>query len=61
MSEEELDRLEQDALRTLRIKSENARKGNDWVVDAHTLTSCKLIELVSLAKRGWPIWKAEKQ
>jgi len=55
---DELDRLHDEARRTLKLKIDNAEKGHDWVVDAHTITSTKLLELVALARLGWPIWKS---
>lgn len=58
MHMDELERLEEAARRTLALKQREAEKGHDWVVDAHTLTSTKLLELVALARFGWPVWKA---
>ncbi len=57
MHQDDLQRLEDAAKRTLHLKQTEAEKGHDWVVDAHSLTSCSLLELVALAKIGWPIWK----
>lgn len=53
MTKDDLDRLEEAALTCIRIKTENAQKGNDWVVDSHSLTSHRLLELVALARRGY--------
>ena len=55
---EDLERLEDQALRTIRLKTEQAQKGNDWVVDSHPIASHKLLELVALAKLGHPVWMA---
>ena len=54
---DELERLEGEALKTLRMKTEQAQKGHDWVVDSHSFTSHRLLELVALAKLGWHVWK----
>lgn len=61
MHEDDLDRLEQDALRVLKMKTEQAQKGHDWVVDSHSLSSSRLLELVALAKLGYPIWRDMKR
>lgn len=53
----QLNRLEDDARRTLRLKEKEAAKGHDWVVDSHSLTSTRLLELVALARLGYPLWK----
>lgn len=38
------------------MKMRHAMRGNDWVVDSHSLSCTKLAELVALAKLGHPIW-----
>lgn len=57
MHPEDLDRLEQAALSTIELKTKAAREGHDWVVDSHSLTSTNLLELVALARLGYPVWK----
>jgi hypothetical protein len=56
---EDLDRLEDQALRTIRLKTEQAQKGNDWVCDGHSISSCKLLELIALAKLGHSVWMSQ--
>lgn len=44
------------------MKMRHAMRGNDWVVDGHSLSCTKLAELVALAKLGHPIWmRPERQ
>ena len=38
--------------RQLKMKQEHAAKGHDWVVDSHSFSSFKLLELLHYAKMG---------
>jgi hypothetical protein len=58
---EDLDRLERDALATIKIKTEAAFVGHDHVVDSHSMNSFKLLELVALARRGYHQKVAEER
>ena len=51
--------MEDRALRLLKLKTEQAKKGNDWVLDSHSMSSCQLLELVAIARLGHPVWMAQ--
>lgn len=60
MTIEQLDRWHADALRVIKLKTDEAENGHDWVVDAHTLSSWQLLELVGLATIGYGGMEAAK-
>lgn len=52
----DLDFLTEECRRTLDLKRREAERGHDWVVDSHSISSTRLLELLAYARLGLPVW-----
>lgn len=56
LSIDEIRDLRHKCKRQIELRTKEAERGHDWVVDSHSFNSFQLLQLLALAELGVPVW-----